>query len=431
MVNVMLTMLLVLFFGLLFLGVPIYGVILIAALLPFALWYPSLPLTSVAQHMVDGVRIFSLLAIPLFVLSGKIMGAGEISTRLVNFVMAMLGHIPGGLAHTSIGSMAVFGAISGSTPATIASIGTAVYPKLLSRGYRDTFCLGLIVNACNLAALIPPSILMILYGVNTKTSIGELFISGIGPGILVAIMFMLYCYFWAKRNNIPIEKRSTWLVRLKTLWDSKWAIGLIVVIAGGMFGGVFSPAETAAVAALYSIIVEMYIYKGLTWKKLLTLVFETGILSAQIFILLGASQYFSWVLTFSQVPQHALAAFMDNPYMNKWVFLLIVNICFFLACMIIDGGPAMLIMNPILFPIAMKYGIDPVHLGIIITMQTTIGSGTPPFGVNIFTACAVFKESYLRVIKEVWVFIGILVLAALIVTYCPNIALCLRDIVYR
>jgi tripartite ATP-independent transporter DctM subunit len=301
---------------------------------------------------------------------------------------------------------------------------------LVNAGYRDTFCYGLIVNASNLAALIPPSILMILYGVNVKVSIGELFISGIGPGIIVAIMFMVYCYFWARRNNVPLERKATGTERLRALSDAKWALGLPVIILGGMFGGIFSPSETAAVAVLYSLIIEIYVHNAIKWSAVPKLALETGILTAIVFILLGASQFFSWVLTFSQAPQKLLAYLVSNPYMNKWTFLLLVNVSFFLACMIIDGAPAMMIMNPILFPIAIRYGIDPIHLGIIITMQTTIGAGTPPFGVNIFTACAVFKESYMRVIREVWVFIAILVVAAAIVSIFPQTALFLRDLVY-
>jgi len=427
----MLTLLLSLFFGLLFLGFPIYTVILISAMTAFGVYYPMLPMTLAVQQLVDGVRIFTLLAVPLFIFSGKVMGSGAISEKLVNFVQTMLGHIPGGLAHTTVGSCAVFGAVSGSTAATVASIGGAIYPRLIRAGYRDTFCLGLIVNSSNLAALIPPSILMILYGVNVKASIGELFISGIGPGLMVAAMFMIYCYFWAKRNNVPLEKRSTAGERLRAVADAKWALGLPVIILGGMFGGVFSPSETAAVAVLYSLVVEIYIYKGLKWSDIPRIATESGVLTAVVFILLGASSFFSWVLTYSQSPQRLLAYMTTSPYMNKWVFLLLVNVSFFLACMIIDGAPAMLIMNPILYPIAVKYGIDPIHLGIIITMQTTIGAGTPPFGVNIFTACAVFKERYLRVISEVWFFIGILVLAAVLVTVFPQISLFLRDVVYR
>jgi tripartite ATP-independent transporter DctM subunit len=342
----------------------------------------------------------------------------------------MLGHIPGGLAHTTVGSCAVFGAISGSTSATVASIGGAIFPKLIKAGYRDTFCYGLIVNASNLAALIPPSILMILYGVNVKASIGELFISGIGPGILVSVMFMIYCYFWAKKNKVPLEKKANFKERLRAVADAKWALGLPVIILGGTFGGVFSPSETAAVSVLYSLVVEIYIYRSLKWNEIPRIAIETGALTAVVFILLGASQFFSWVLTFSQIPQRFLQYLVANPYMNKWTFLILVNVCFFIACMIIDGAPAMLIMNPILYPVAIKYGIDPIHLGIIITMQTTIGAGTPPFGVNIFAACAVFKDTYLRVISEVWVFIAILIVAAVIVSVFPQTALFLRDLLY-
>ena len=427
----MLVMLLTLFFCMLFFAFPLYIVILLSAILTFTVFYSHFPMTMVCMQIVDGFRIFTLLAVPLFIFSGKIMGSGKISDKLVNFVQAMLGHIPGGLAHTTVGSCAVFGAISGSTAATVAAIGGAIYPKLLQAGYRDSFSLGLIVNASNLAALIPPSILMILYGVQVKCSIGELFIAGIVPGILVTIMFMAYCYYWAKKAKVPLEKKAGWKERWNALKDAKWALGLPVIIIGGMFGGVFSPSETAAVAVLYSIVVECVIYKSLKWKDLYYTALDTGVLTAVVFILFGSSQFFSWLLSFSQVPQNLLSWMVSSPYMNKWTFLLLVNVCFFLACMVIDGAPAMMIMNPILFPIAMKYGIDPIHLGIIITTQTTIGAGTPPFGVNIFTACVAFKESYMKVISEVWVSIGLLVLAAVLISIFPSISLSLPNLLFK
>lgn len=427
----MLVLLLTLFFGMLLFAFPLYVVILLSAVITFKIFYPSLPMGMVCQQMVDGFRIFTLLAVPMFILSGKIMGAGKISDKLVYFVRAMVGHVPGGLAHTTVGSCAVFGAISGSTAATVAAIGGAVYPKLLKAGYRDSFSLGLIVNASNLAALIPPSILMILYGVQVKCSIGELFIAGIVPGLVVMIMFMVYCYYWAKKNNVPVEQRLGWRERWNALKEAKWALGLPVIIIGGMFGGVFSSSETAAIAVLYSLFVECIIYKSLKWKDLYKIMLETGVLTAVVFILFGASQFFSWLLSFSQVPQNLLSWMVASPWMNKWTFLLVVNVCFFIACMIIDGAPAMMIMNPILFPIALKYGIDPVHLGIIITTQTTIGAGTPPFGINIFTACVAFKESYLKVIGEVWVFIGILAVAAVLISVFPQISLWLPELLFN
>lgn len=427
----MLIVMFLLFFILLLLGFPLYSVILISGLAPLALFNPQLSLILVVQNMVDGVRIFTLLAVPLFIFSGKIMGSGQISEKLVRFVQTMLGHVPGGLAQTTVASCALFGAISGSTPATVASIGGAVYPKLVKAGYRDSFSLGLIVNSSNLAALIPPSILMILYGVNVGASIGELFISGIGPGILVAALFMVYCYFWAKKNNVPVTKKASWKDRWMALQKSKWALGLPIVILGGMFGGIFSPSETAAVAVVYAFIVEVFIYKSLRLRDIIIIATETGELTAVLFILLGATQFFSWVLTFSQVPQNLLSYLIASQYMNRWTFLILVNFSFFIACMFIDGVPAMLIMNPILYPVAIRYGIDPIHLGVIICMQTTIGAGTPPFGVNIFTACTALKEKYTKVISEVWVFIWILVFAAIIISVFPQIPLFLRDLVYR
>ncbi len=425
----MLALMFSLLFLLLFTGFPLFIVLLLPSWIVAYFFFPTVSLVVIPQQMIDGIRIFSLLAVPLFIFAGSIMSRGEIADRLVKFVLTLLGHIPGGLAHTTVGSCALFGAISGSTQATVASIGKVMYPRLLKAGYRDSFSLGLIVNASNLAALIPPSIILILYGINVRASIGQLFMAGIGPGLLVAALFIAYCYVWARRSGIPLEPRSGAREILRAAADAKWALGMPVIILGGIYGGVFSPAETAAVSVVYAVLVEMAVYKSLSWSDVLDIAFDTASVNAVIFILIGAGQLFSWLLTFTGFPQQ-LIQFVLGLELSRLVFLLFVNLVFFVACMFVDATAAIVVITPLIYPIAMRFGIDPIHLGMIIGLQSTIGAGTPPFGVNIFTACAVFKKSYFDVIRESHMFILILVAAAVLITVFPSLALFTHNIFY-
>lgn len=425
----MLPLIFALLFGMLFLGFPLFVVLLLPSWIVLYFFFPTVAPVVIPQQVIDGIRVFSLLAVPLFIFAGSVMSRGEIADRLVRFVLTLLGHIPGGLAHTTVGSCALFGAISGSTQATVASIGKVMHPRLLKAGYRDSFSLGLIVNASNLAALIPPSIILILYGINVRASIGQLFMAGIGPGLLVALLFIIYCYIWAKRNNVPLEKRANLREIVKATWDAKWALGMPVIILGGIYGGIFSPAETAAVSVVYAVFVETVIYKSLRWKDIPGIAFETASVNAIIFVLIGSGQLFSWLLTFTGFPQQ-LIQFVLGLELSRLTFLLFVNLVFFVACMFVDATAAIIVITPLIYPIAMKFQVHPIHLGMIIGLQSTIGAGTPPFGVNIFTACAVFKKNYFDVIKESHMFILILVIAAVLITVSPRLALFTHDIFY-
>lgn len=425
----MISLIFILLFVMLFLGFPLFVILLLPSWIVLNFFFPSVLPVVIPQQVIDGIRIFSLLAVPLFIFAGSIMSRGEIADRLVQFILTLLGHIPGGLGITTVGSCALFGAISGSTQATVASMGKVMYPRLLKGGYRDSFSLSLIVNASNLAALIPPSIILILYGINAKVSIGQLFMAGIGPGLVVAFLLMVYCYFWARRNKIPLEPKAGFIDILRATWNAKWALGMPVVILGGIYAGIFSPVETAAVSVVYAIIVEIFVYKSLHWRDIPAIAFETAAVNSVIFILIGAGQLFSWLLTYTGFPQQ-LIQFVLNLGLSKLTFLLFVNLVFFIACMFVDATAAIVVIVPLIYPIAMKLHVHPIHLGMIIGLQSTLGAGTPPFGVNIFTACAVFKKSYFDVIKESHIFILILVLAAIFITVSPKLALFTYDIFY-
>lgn len=416
-------------FVLLLIGLPMFAVLMSSAFVILFFYFPMTNLIVISQQMIDGIHIFSLLAVPLFIFAANIMSQGQAANKLVDFVMALIGNYPGGLAHTTICSCTLFGAISGSTQATVASIGPVMRPKLLKANYTDSFSMALIINASDISALIPPSIIMILYCITVNASVGELFLAGIGPGLIIAVFFMIYAYFWAKKRGISSEKDYN----LKEIWiatsNAKWALFLPIIIIGGIYGGFFSPTEAAAVACLYAIVVEKFAYKSLTLKGLYQVALQTGEINAVIFLLIAGGQLFSWVLTYSEVPQVLVRGFISlDP--SPMLFLFFVNALFFFGCMIINPTAAIVVLTPLVYPISTSLGIDPIHLGIIITLQVAIGTATPPFGIDIFTACAVFGKKYTEVIKDTPVFIGILLIVAIIITVWPSVALFSRNIFY-
>lgn len=421
---------LLIFMGLLILlGFPMFVALVLPTVICLIGYMPSIPLMIVCQQMIDGIKIFSLLAVPLFIFAADIMTKGQTANRLVNFVLSLIGHIPGGLAHTTIVSCTLFGAVSGSTQATVAAIGKVMRPKLLKGGYRDSFNMAMFINASDIANLIPPSITMILYCICVKASVGELFLAGIGPGIIICFFFMVYTYFWAKYNKISLQPKAD----LKQIWKSSkeaiWAFGVPVIIIGGIYGGIFSPTEAAAASAIYALFIEIFIYKSITIKDIPQIALSTATVNAVIFILIGGAKLLSWFLTVSGMPK-ALMNFIMGMDPSRITFLLLINILFFVSCMFINPAAVILVLSPMVYPVAMDFGVDPIHLGIIITMQIAIGSATPPFGIDIFTACAVFKKRYWDVIRETPPFIIILLVIVILLTIFPNLSLFTRNIFF-
>jgi len=347
------------------------------------------------QQFVGGIRSFVLLAIPMFIFAADIMSKGETATRLVDFVRSLVGHARGGLAITTIGACGLFGAISGSTQATIAAIGKPMRSKLLDAGYQDSGIMALIVNAADLAILIPPSTVMIMYAVVTGTSVGELFIAGIGPGLLIFLIFSIYNYFAAKRDNIPVEPKATWRERGQVAKKAVFALGFPVIVLGGIYSGIFSPTEAAAVSVLYAAIIELFIYKSIKISDLPGIALSSGVVTAIVFVLVAAGLTFSWVISYARIPQLITETLLGvDPSALK--ILVVINVFFFVACMFVDSLVVITVVTPIFFPLAMAAGIDPVLLGVLVTMQAGIGAATPPFGCNVFTASAIFNKPYLR-----------------------------------
>lgn len=382
------------------------------------------------QQLMAGIRPAALIAVPMFILSADIMTRGKSAEKLIDLVMAFVRHIKGGLAISTAGACAMFGAVSGSTQATVVAIGSPLRPRLQQGGYKDSFILALIVNSSDIAFLIPPSIGMIIYGIVAKTSIPELFIAGLGPGLLILFLFSVYSFIYAWVNKIPTEPKSSWRQRGNAVYRALWPLGFPVIIIGGIFAGIFSPTEAAAVSVAYAILLEGFIFRTMKLKDFYATALSTGLVTAVVFILVGAGSAFAWVLSYAQVPQELLSVIGIHE-MGPYGVLFVISIAFFVACMFVDPIVVILILVPIFAPVIDAVGLDPVLVGVIITLQVAIGSATPPFGCDIFTAVAVFKRPYWEVVKGTPPFIVILLSVAVALIFFPQIALFLRDLAFR
>ncbi len=415
---------------LLLMGFPMKMPLISAAVLGFLVYMPNLSLQILIQQMIGGVKPGALIAIPMFILAADIITRGHSADRLIDVVMRFMGHIRGGLAISVTAACALFGAVCGSTQATVVAVGGAMRPRMLKAGYKDSFAIGLIVNAADLAYLIPPSIGMIIYGVVSGTSISELFIAGIGPGLLIVALFSLYCMWYAKRHNIPVEPKADWSARWLAVRRAVWPTGFPLIIVGGIYGGIFSPTEAAAVCVLYALILEAFVFKSIRLRDLPDIALSTGAITSVVFILIAAGAAFSWTLSFAQVPQTILAA-IGLKDASPLMTLMVINFAFFIGCMFVDSIVVILILVPIFAPLIKATGLDPVLVGVLITLQVAIGAATPPFGCNLFTAIAVFRRPFMEVVRGVPPFLFILLVVTGLLVFFPQIALFLRDVAFR
>ncbi|MGR3409720.1 MAG: TRAP transporter large permease [Paracoccus sp. (in: a-proteobacteria)] len=415
---------------LLMLGFPMMVPLIVGSMVGFVGLFGGLSqLETLVQQVIAGIQPASLIAVPMFIFAADLMTRGQSAERLIDLVMAFLGHVKGGLAISTAGACTMFGAVSGSTQATVVAVGGPLRPRLLKAGYSDSFSLALIINASDIAFLIPPSIGMIIYGVVSGTSISELFIAGIGPGLLILLLFSVYAYVYAVRNNVPTEPPATWAERGRAMRRALWPLGFPVIIIGGIYGGVFSPTEAAAACVLYALVLEMGVFRELSMKQLYSTAKSTGLITAVVFILVGAGTAFSYVISFAQIPQAILGGIgIDG--MGPYGVLFTISIAFFIGCMFVDPIVVILILVPIFAPVVRDADLDPVLVGTIITLQVAIGSATPPFGCDIFTAIAVFKRPYLDVIRGTPPFILILLGVSVLLIFVPQIALFLRDLAF-
>lgn len=407
---------------LLLLAFPFAVVLIGTAFITALIFFPELDVIVLMSQIVSGIRPASLVCIPMFILAGTIMASGEAITRLVNMVKSFLGHIPGGLPITTNAACTLFGAVSGSTQASVAAIGGAMRPVLLEAGYSSSFSLGLIISSSNLAWLIPPSIGFIVYGVATKTSIGQLFLAGIGPGLLIFVMFSIFCFFYSKKKKVGISSKASWSERGESIKRGILIFGFPIIIMGGIYTGFSSPTEAAAFAVLYALLLEGIAYRGLTFKKLLDHSLSTGVITAVVFILIGGGQAMAWLLSYGMIPQTILPQlFGSAPSALK--VIIIINIIYFLAGMFVDPIVAIFVLSPFFAPYVAQTGINQVFLGTLVCLQGAFAGITPPAGVNIFTAMVIFKRPYLETIREVGPFVAMMLMVVVILILFPDIAL--------
>jgi tripartite ATP-independent transporter DctM subunit len=414
---------------LLFLGYPMKVPLTVAALFVVLVWFPGAAPETLVQQMIGGVQPAALIAVPMFILAAEIMTRGQAADRLLDLVMRFVGHVRGGLPITSAISCTLFGALSGSTQATVVAIGGPLRPKMLKAGYPDSFTTALIINASDIALLIPPSIGMIVYGVVSGTSIGELFIAGIGPGLLILVLFCFYCWVATVRMEIDPQPKATWPERWTALRKASLPLGFPIIIIGGIYAGIFSPTEAAAVSVLYAAVLEIGVYRELKIHDLPKLALNTGLVTSVVFVLVGAGAAFSWVISYAQLPSQLVSDLL-GPDAGYTQIMATIAVAYFVGCMFVDPIVVILILTPIFHPVAVAAGIDPVLVGTVVTLQVAIGSATPPFGCDIFTAIAIFKRPYLEVIKGTPPFILILILASVLLIAFPDIALLLRNLAF-
>ncbi|GAE27931.1 TRAP-type C4-dicarboxylate transport system [Halalkalibacter wakoensis JCM 9140] len=419
MIATMLTIMIVL----LLLGFPMMIPMMAASMVVVLFFMPNVDPMFLVQQMMEGISSYVLLAVPLFIFAADIMSTGKTSKRLLDFVGAFVGHLRGGYAITTAAACTLFGSISGSTQATVVAIGGPMRKRLLSVGYKDSSAIALIINASDIALLIPPSIGMIIYALAApRVSVGDLFIAGIGPGLLIFGMFAIYSYIHAKIYNIPKAKKYSWKERREVTVRALFPLGFPAIIVGGIYFGVFSPTEAAGISVLYALILELLVFRTIKLPDVPRIALSTGLVTSAVFILVAAGQAFSWLISYARIPQMLTETVLGTDPTALHV-LIIVAIFFFIGCMFVDPIVVILILTPIFYPAAMAAGVDPIHLGVVIVFQAALGSATPPFGVDIFTASAVFNKSYLDVIKGTPPYIVMLLIASVLIILFEEISL--------
>ena len=393
------------------------------AVIVFTFYFPVGTLSFIPQNMFSAVNSFPLMAIPFFILTGSIMEVGGLSKRLVATASQLVGNMTAGLAVVTVVACMFFGAISGSAPATVAAIGGIMVPYMVKNNYHKNFAAGLISSAGGLGIIIPPSIPMVIYGVCTTVSIGDLFIAGIGPGILVGVTLIITSMLIGKKRGYKGTGYSfSWGEFGKAIREAKWALFVPVIILGGIYGGIFTPTEAAVVSVVYGIVVGKFIYKELEWANLLGLYRETMVLCGAIFIIFGTAASLAFLVSFTQLPTKISDALMLIST-NKYAILLIVNIFLLIVGMVMDVTSANLIFSPLMLAIVQPLGVDPVHFGIIITVNLALGFITPPMAQNIFLTSTLTGVPVQAIVKESFPFVLAMIGALMLITFIPEISL--------
>ena len=389
----------------------------------------TLSLGFVTQALVNGIDSFPIMAIPLFILAGELMGQGGVSRRLLNVCNVFFGRVSGGLAIVTVAMCMMFSAVSGSSPATVAAVGSMVVPTMLERGYSKSFTLALIACAGTLGIIFPPSIPMVIYGAATGTSISTMFMAGFLPGMFISIVLMFFCYFYCKKKGFHGDDTEpfTWKRAWSAIWDAKWALINPVIILGGIYGGFFTPTEAAAVAVVYAFICGVFIHREMGGKKIIATLGNACSTTGTTLVILGCATAFAQILTIEQIPQMLTVA-ISNISDNRIVILLVINLFLLIVGLFMDPTPAMLILSPILLPVALSFGLHPVHFGIIMVVNLAIGFFTPPIGVNLFVASRIGNEGIETISRGIVPFVLVMFVCLMLITYVPQIAMILPSI---
>jgi C4-dicarboxylate transporter, DctM subunit len=408
---------------LLILGFPIFLILLITSIVAI-LFVGDIPTEAIQTYMFGSLDNFPLLAVPFFVLAGEIMAQGGIARRVVDWVMSVVGGVRGSLAVTTVAASELFGAMSHTAVGTVVAIGRMIYPSLKENGYNERFAVGLIASSGAIAVVIPPSIAMILYSMSAQQSAVSLFTAGVLPSILIGIADIAFVLVYARIKAVPVANRARWTNIWRTTKEASWSIGTVVVIFGGIYGGIFTPTEAAGVAVVYSLFVTMVIHREVGLPELWRIVMSAVFLISQILMIVTGAGIYSWLLTTSGIPRHIVAN-IEALHLPAWTTLLLINVGLLAAGSFLEPPAAILILTPLLLPIVQAAGISPIHFGIIMAVNLSIGMYTPPFGLNLFSSQAVFDAPLSRIYRGVLPFMAINFVMLLVITYVPSISMVL------
>jgi C4-dicarboxylate transporter DctM subunit len=407
--------------ALLLLGTSIFAIFLIGAVATFVLFL-SVPPVALHQIMFGGMENYALLAVPFFIFAGELMSGSGIARRLIVWVLALIGRIPGSLGVATVGACTLIGAISGASTATVAVVGKTLYPGLIRDGYSVRFASGLLSSSGSIDIVIPPSIAMILFGMAAEQSVAKLFAAGVLPGLLIAFMMSAYVVIMALRMRIPTRGKFDFARLWAATWDAGPALLMPVFVLAGIYLGWFSPTEAGGFACLYAILVGRYVYREMSWSDVLEAATQAAIITSQILIIVATAALFSWILTINGVPQ-AMSGGLTSLNLPPWGFLMAVNVILLIVGCFLDPTSAIIVLTPLFMPLVRTLGIDPIHFGIVMTVNIAIGMFTPPFGLNIFVAQSVLGVPLDTIYRGVLPFAVVQIAALLIITYWPGLSL--------
>jgi C4-dicarboxylate transporter, DctM subunit len=402
-------------------GMPI-SISLGLTVLSFLFTMTQVPLESVALKLFTGIEKFEIMAIPFFILAGNFLTHGGVARRMINFATSMVGHWHGGLALAGVMACALFAAVSGSSPATVVAIGSILLPGMVKAGFPMKFGAGVVTTSGALGILIPPSIVMVMYSVATNTSVGSLFMAGVIPGLILATMLGGMTWYRARKFNYPRQPKATWTERFKAFRASAWGLMLIVVVMGGIYSGIFTPTEAAAMSAVYAAFVAVFVYKDLSFKDVPKVLLNSANMAAMLLYIITNAVMFSFILANENIPQE-LAGWLLDMGLGKITFLLAVNILLLAAGNFMEPSSIVLIFAPILFPVAMTLGINPVHFGILMTVNMEVGMCHPPVGLNLYVASGITKMGITELTVAVWPWLLTMIVFLVAVTYWPAMSL--------